>query len=370
MGRFEDAERALNQANESARLAEDHALADLASLDEHFIRLQTQPDRAFEEVRRATDDAYRAFSEAANDIGLARVWRLRAELDWMACAYGRTTEALDRALRHAHHAGEVREESAITVWLAACLALGPTPASEAMARCHELLDRTRGSRRVEAAVCTVLGYLSAMAGAEDDARTYLERSRRRHEELGLTFSRAHWTVLSGMALLYVGDLQGAEAELRWGYETLREMGERAALSTVAANLARVLVAQRRYAEAEALTVESEQTAAAGDLASQIVWRGTRLPCRLAAGDTTGAEDLGREALALAENTDDLEYLGYAHAGLAAVLAATGDSRGAAAETAAAAAAYRAKGDVMSAPMLDVGPVAEVKTSPETLLKSG
>ena len=43
-GRFEDAERALNQANESARLAQDHALADLAALDGHFIRLQTQPD--------------------------------------------------------------------------------------------------------------------------------------------------------------------------------------------------------------------------------------------------------------------------------------------------------------------------------------
>jgi hypothetical protein len=173
-----------------------------------------------------------------------------------------------------------------------------------------------------------------------------------------------------MALLYVGDLQGAEAELRWGYDTLHEMGERAALSTVAAYLARVLVAQRRYAEAEALTVESEQTAAAGDLASQIAWRGTRLPCRLAVGDTTGAEDLGREALALAENTDDLELLGYAHAGLAAVLAATGNSRGAAAETTAAASAYRAKGDVMSAPMLDVGPAAKVEASPETLLKSG
>ncbi len=369
-GRLDDAERALNQANESARLAKDHVLADLVALDGHFIRLQTQPERAFEAVRKATDDAYHAFSEAANDIGLARVWRLRAELDWMACAYGRTTEALDRALRHAHHAGEVREESAITVWLASCLALGPTPADEAVARCHELLDRMRGSRRVEAAVCTVLAYLSAMAGAEADARMYLERSREGHEELGLTFSRAHWTVLSGMALFYLRDLQAAEAELRWGYQTLREMGERAALSTVAAYLARVLVAEGRYAEAEGLTVESEQTAAAGDLASQIAWRGTRLPCRLAVGDTTGAEELGRAALALAENTDDLELLGYAHAGLAAVLAATGNSRGAAAETSAAVSAYRAKGDIVSAPMLDVASAAEVRTSPETPLKSG
>jgi predicted ATPase/class 3 adenylate cyclase len=366
-GRFEDAEQALNQANESARLAEDHALADLAALDGHFIRLQTQPDRAFEEVRRATDDAYRAFSDAANDIGLARVWRLRAELDWMACAYGRTTEALDRALYHAHRAGEVREESAITVWLAACLALGPTPASGAVARCHELLDQSRGSRRVEAAVSTVLAYLSGMAGADVEARTYLERSRQRHEELGLTFSRAHWTVLSGMTLLYSGDLEAAETELRWGYQTLRDMGERAALSTVAAYLARVLVAEGRYAEAEALTVESEQAAAAGDLASQIAWRGTRLPCRLAVGDTSGAEDLGRAALALAENTDDLELLGYAHAGLAAVLAAAGDSHGAAAETSAALSAYRTKGDVVSAPMLDI---ATLETTTETLLQGG
>jgi hypothetical protein len=209
-----------------------------------------------------------------------------------------------------------------------------------------------------------------MAGAEADARTYLERSRRRHEELGLTFSRAHWTVLSGMALLYLGDLEAAGAELRWGYQTLRDMGERAALSTVAAYLARVLAAEGRYAEAEALTVESEQTAAAGDLASQIAWRGTRLPCRLAVGDTTGAGDLGRAALALAENTDDLELRGYAHAGLAAVLAAVGDSHAAAAETSAATSAYRAKGDVVSAPMLDVAPVAEVRSSTETLSKNG
>jgi hypothetical protein len=53
-----------------------------------------------------------------------------------------------------------------------------------------------------------------------------------------------------------------------------------------------------------------------------------------------------------------------------VLAATGNSHGAAAETTAAASAYRAKGDVMSAPMLDVGPAAKVEASPETLLKSG
>ncbi len=343
-GRFEDADRVLAEAIETAA---DPALAELARLDQQVIRLQM--DGATGSLTAVTDAAYRVFSDQGDDSGLARVWRLRAELDWLACSYGATSLALDRALNHARRAGETREESAISVWLASCLALGPTPAPEAIVRCQDLL--LQGSRRVEAAVYVVLGYLSAMAGRPEVARSYLQRGRQRHEELGLTFSRAHWTVFSGMGLLLVGDLREAEEELRWGHQTLRDMGERAGMSTVAAYLARALVARGRYDEAEELTVESERSAAESDLASQIAWRGTRVPCRLAAGDTAEAEKLARAALELARTTDDLELLGFAHAGLAAVLTATGDTNDAAVEAAAAAAAYRSKGDVVSTPSL-------------------
>jgi predicted ATPase/class 3 adenylate cyclase len=352
-GRLDDAERVLSESIEYAVAAGDIALAELARLDQQVIRLQTRPDGAAGSLTQATDQAYRVFSDQADDSGLARVWRLRAELDWLACSYGATSLALDRALTHARRAGETREESAISVWFASCLALGPTPAPEAVVRCQDLL--LQGSRRVEAAVYVVLAYLSAIAGRPEIARSYLQRGRQRHEELGLTFSRAHWTVLSGMALLLVGDVREAEAELRWGYQTLRDMGERAGMSTVAAYLARTLVAQRRFAEAEEFTVESELSAAEGDLASQIAWRGTRVPCRLAAGDTAGAEELARAALELARSTDDLELLGFAHAGLAAVLTARGEASDAAVEAAAAAAAYRSKGDVVSAATLEAVP---------------
>jgi predicted ATPase/class 3 adenylate cyclase len=360
-GRFDDADSVLSEAIGSARAGGDTALAEIAHLEQQVIRLQTRPEGAADALRQATDEAYRVFNEEANDTGLAQVWRLRAEVEWLTCSYGATTLALDRALTHARLAGEIRVESAISVWLASCLALGPTPVPEAVTRCHHLLQQMQGSRRVEAAVYVVLAYLSSMAGTPELARSYLQRGRQRHEELGLTFSRAHWTVLSGMALLLLGDAREAEAELRWGYETLRGMGERAALSTVAAYLARTLVAQGRFAEAEELTVESERTAAESDLASQIAWRGTRVQCRLAAGDTTGAEGLARGAVALAEGTDDLELLGYAHAGLAAVLAATGDVDGAAAEEGAAAAAYGAKGDVVSSATLRPAPAASEAT---------
>jgi predicted ATPase/class 3 adenylate cyclase len=353
-GKLDEGERLLERAQESARAADDLALAELARLDQHLLLLQTRPEAALEALARATDNAYVSFTETANDAGLAHVWRLRAELDWMACSYGSTTQALEQALAHACRAGDTREESAITVWLASCLALGPTPATEAVARCHELLTQMRGSRRVEAAVCTVLGYLTAMSGSPDPAREFIRRGRQRHEELGLSFSRAHWTVFSGMALLLVGDTADAEAELRWGYQTLRDMGERAGLSTVAAYLARALTAQGRFDEAQELTLESEQAAALSDLASQIAWRGTRVLCRLAAGDPASAEEISRAAVALAEGTDDLELKGFAHAGLAAVLTAVDEPRAAAAEREAAAAAYLAKGDVVSANWLHTG----------------
>jgi hypothetical protein len=93
------------------------------------------------------------------------------------------------------------------------------------------------------------------------------------------------------------------------------------------------------------SAELPETALAGDLASQVAWRGIRLPCRFAVGGATGARYLGRASSALAENSRDLELLGYAHAGLAAVLAAAGESHGAAAEMSASS-AYRAKGDVV------------------------
>ena len=77
-------------------------------------------------------------------------------------------------------------------------------------------------------------------------------------------------------------------------------------------------------------------------------------CRLAAGDPASAEEISRAAVALAEGTDDLELKGFAHAGLAAVLTAVDDPRAAAAEREAAAAAYLAKGDVVSANWVNTG----------------
>ncbi|MGH8828159.1 MAG: hypothetical protein ACRDVZ_11320, partial [Jiangellaceae bacterium] len=336
----------LSEAHDSAAAAGEDALARIVLLDREFVRLQTQPEGALAGLVQATDDAYLVFSESENHLGLANVWRLRAELHWMACSYGATSHALEHAIDHAQRAHETREEAAVAVWLASCLALGPTPVTEAVARCDGLLDLVNGSRRVEAAVFTVLGYLHALGGQADLTRNYLAEAKRRYEELGLTVARAQWSVFAGMALLHIDAAEAAEAELRWSYETLRDLGERSSMPTAAAYLARVLVAQGRFDEADEMTRESERFAAADDLASQIAWRGARAQCRAEAGDTAAAETLAQAALSLAEGTDDLELTGFAQSTLATALRAAGDADGAERARQAAVAAYEAKGHVL------------------------
>ncbi|MGH3507058.1 MAG: adenylate/guanylate cyclase domain-containing protein [Nocardioidaceae bacterium] len=342
-GRHDDAERALTEAYDFARASGDADGAELARLDREFVRLLTSPEGTLSGLVEATDEAYGAFTASGNHEGLARVWRLRAEVHWMGCAYGATTVALELALEHARSAEEIPEQTAIIIWLASCLALGPTAVGEAIPRCHDLLAQAGGSRQAEAAVYTVLGYLHALGGEPDLARRNLAEAWRRYTELGLTGARAQWSEFSGTALLLIGDLEDAEAELRDGYDSLRESGQRYSMPVVAASLARVLIAQDRFAEAESLTQEAEQEAAEDDLAAQIGWRAARAICRAEADDQETAETLARAALALAEETDDLELTGFAHQALSVALAARGDQDGAIAEAAEGLAAYSRKG---------------------------
>ena len=67
----------------------------------------------------------------------------------------------------------------------------------------------------------------------------------------------------------------AEAELRRDYEALAAMGERNYISTTAAFLAEALYRQGRDEEALRMTEESEEIAAADDVATQYLWRSVR-----------------------------------------------------------------------------------------------
>jgi hypothetical protein len=150
---------------------------------------------------------------------------------------------------------------------------------------------------------TMLAVLEAMRGQPDEARALYRQSQRMLADLGLKIRLAGARVYSGMAELFLHEPVAAEREFRVGYVALEQIGEQAQLSTIAAFLARAVMAQGRYSEAEQLTVISENAASEDDLASQVLWRGTRARTRAHRGDPAGAERLARDAVTLARSSD-------------------------------------------------------------------
>jgi len=129
-----------------------------------------------------------------------------------------------------------------------------------------------------------------------------------------------------------GNWEGAEREIRIGYDGLAALGDTGYLSTVAAFLAHTLCALGRIDEAEASAAVSAETATRDDLMSQVLWRTARAKILSARGQVPEALSVAREAVSLALETDSLSEQGDALLHLAHVLVHAGrydDARAAA-----------------------------------------
>jgi tetratricopeptide (TPR) repeat protein len=107
----------------------------------------------------------------------------------------------------------------------------------------------------------------------------------------------------GIVELLAGDYAAAEEKFRAGYEVLEAAGERAALSTLAAQLAQVVYAQGRYVEAQRIAEASQEMGGAEDLATQMGWRGVMAKVLARQGLADEAERVARDGVDLAERTD-------------------------------------------------------------------
>ena len=168
-----------------------------------------------------------------------------------------------------------------------------------------------------------LAGLHAMSDRFDEARGLLVRGEGIAEELGFRLWFAGFSLVSADVELLAGDPVAAERKLRRGYRILESLGERRVLATVASRLAKAVYLQGRYDEAEHLTKTSEQLAGTGDIASQIEWRSVRAKLVARRGELEHAERLAREALRLAEQTDDLGSQATVLVDLAEVLRSAG-----------------------------------------------
>jgi class 3 adenylate cyclase/tetratricopeptide (TPR) repeat protein len=347
-GDFAGAGEVLEEAVASASAAGDARVESRALIEREFYKTFAGSEDATLTIPEVTAKAIPVLEKAGDDLGLARAWRLRSELDIRAAHWGARAEALDRALAHARQAEDLREVGTIVALLAQPLYFGPTPVEEAIDRCEQFLHDVSGDRALEAAIGSMLAGLHAMRGDFDQARELWAAADKLYEALHLSFRRAARSYIPASIETLAGDYDGAERELRWGYETLEQMGEMSLRITIAAFLAEALYKQGRDDEAERVIEVIEELAAADDLVPQVLGRSVRAKILAKRGELEDAEELGREVVRLAENTDFPELKASTALDLAEVLDAADKTDEAQELVSRARELYERKGNVVAA----------------------
>jgi class 3 adenylate cyclase/tetratricopeptide (TPR) repeat protein len=318
-----------------------------ATLERSSLRSYVDTDVHADELLRIANKAIEVFEASGDELGLARAWLHVSEVHWLRCHCAEMEEALAHALIHAEHAGGRREIAGTLASLAPPTLVGPRPVEDAIRVCRDILERGRGSAGVESHANMVLAVLEAMTGRFEAARRRYRETASVLEDRGLTTLLASVRMYPGMVELLSSDYEAAERELRLGYDELAAVGHSAYLSTTAAFLAKPLYELGRFDEALEMTRASEETASPDDIASHVVWRGTRAKLLARDGDPDAAE-LAREAIGLVGETDLVNIAADAYADLAQTMRLLGPEEDTSAARERALELYQAKGNLASA----------------------
>jgi class 3 adenylate cyclase/tetratricopeptide (TPR) repeat protein len=318
-----------------------------ATLERSSLRSYVDTGVHADELLRIANQAIDVFEASGDELGLARAWLHVAEVHWLRCHCAEMEDALAHALIHAEHAGGQREIAATLASLAPPTLVGPRPVENAIGVCRDILERGRGSAGVESHANMVLAVLEAMTGRFEAARRRYREMAEVLEDRGLTTLLGSLRMYPGMVELLAADYEAAERELRLGYDELAAVGHSAYLSTTAAFLAKPLYELGRFDEALEMTRASEGSSSPDDIASHVVWRGTRAKLLARNGDTDAVQ-LAREAVDLVGETDLVNIAADAYADLAESMRLLGREEDAAAPRERALELYQAKGNLASA----------------------
>ena len=300
---------------------------------------------------RALDEAQRAIEvlePTGDDAGLARAWRLRMNTQLTLGHLVDASAAADRVIEHANRAGDQRLASRSAPAIGYILVHGPTPVSEAIRRCEELLAGVSGDRKVEAVILSALAQLRAMEGAFEVARDLYRRGQQTLAELGGGMDANSTSIDSSRVELLAGAIPAAKSELLRDYEALAAIDESYYRSTVAALLAQVSWLEGSLDEALRYSEIAEELADADDVLSQVPWRAARAKVLTARGRADDAVELARSAVTLAAATADLGLHAEALIELGTVLELVGRGDESGPPIREALSLFEQKGDVVSA----------------------
>jgi NTP pyrophosphatase (non-canonical NTP hydrolase) len=279
-------------------------------IDREFLRAFTSPEEAVDEIVAVADNAIPLLEQLGDDLGLAKAWWLKSEIDVNACRWGARGENLERALEYARKAGDVSEQATLAAFLAQALYYGPTPVHDAIRRCEQLLAERSDDRSLKASITSLMAGLCAMQGEFAEARRLQGDARALYEELGQRF---RVVAIRALVAAEIESLAGRPSEavsiLRWAHDELSRMGATSVMSTVTAFLADALCTAGDLSGAREFAETAEQLGSADDLVTQVM-------ARIARSRIDGDQQLAEEAVRLAQPTDypDLKARSFAAAG--------------------------------------------------------
>jgi DNA-binding SARP family transcriptional activator len=348
VGEALQADEILAEAVELASSAADRRTELRARMELEHLQLLREPQGSGASLLALTTEAIPFLEAVHDDRSLGRAWIFAGFVQGgIRCRHAEWVDCAESAIRHYSRAGW--PPAACVGDLAAALYYGPTPVPEAAARCESLLIDSSIGRGGQANVLAFLGGLEAQRGRFDDARRLVGLAAEIHDELGQHSAAATYSrVIAGDVELGAGCLDAAERIWRELCVLLTGHQNWSALSTRAADLAEVLYLQGLYGDADEWTRISQKHAAREDLSAQLSWRSVRAKLAARAGHTGEAEALAREAVAVARNTDGVNWQAKTCLDLAEVLRLSdrGDECGSLIEEARL--LYERKGNVISA----------------------
>ncbi|MGZ4317392.1 MAG: ATP-binding protein, partial [Gaiellaceae bacterium] len=345
-GRFDQAGRLAEEMLELA--GADVQLQAHALVVQIEILFRTEPERAFSHIRTQLEKAIGLFESIADELGLAKSWRLMAAVPFFQANAAETEVTLFRAAEHARRAGDRREELYNLRYLAEHASNGRLHAKAGLRRCNEFIEQAAATPSALAEILLQRARVEAMLGHRERAGESFSQARAIQEELGLEWGLAYASFWRGSVELDAGNAAVAAEELQRAYEELLRLGDNSGIPRVACMRARALYEQGRDEEAERLTEVAEQRALHFDLDAQALWRAERGKLLARRGDVERGKALVDEAVALARRSDWLNLQAEMLMSLAEVLRLDHRLDEAAAAADEAASLYEQKGNVMSA----------------------
>jgi class 3 adenylate cyclase/tetratricopeptide (TPR) repeat protein len=319
MGRFEEALRAVDEVLASPNAPR---AARAEALEQVGLPLET--GRTAAQVLPMIDEALRIRRELGDPAGMARALAAASYVEFFQGRLHMARQLAEEGLAFAKEAQDISQEARLrgARGIAGFFSSEGGPAM--LPQVHEDLAfaRANGLLGEEAGLMGALAIMTAMQGSADEGLKHAARSREIGSDLGwrVFVDSSHPDV---MIEIWRGNNRRAAERLRSIYENLTALGEKGFLSTVATELATVLLDMDETDQIEELCRVAEATGAADDAATQGELAAVRARLMARRGDLAAAETMARQAVAMADETEYQILHAWSRLALADVLRLAG-----------------------------------------------